>query len=61
MFKDHVIDMYQDLEGFVKSDEFDEDLRKELQQLHPMYLEVLEKRKKDIRKSDHGIVIAGML
>lgn len=53
--------MYQDLEGFVKSDEFDEDLRKELQQLHPMYLEVLEKRKKDIRKSDHGIVIAGML
>lgn len=57
--KQKVISIYQDLKTFLKSDEYTEDLKNELQQSYPDYLEVLEKRIGDMEKSDHGIVIAG--
>lgn len=51
--------MYENLKIFLTSDDFGEDLRNELQESNPNYLEVLEKRIKDMEKCDHGIVIAG--
>ncbi|XP_052691975.1 uncharacterized protein LOC128170024 [Crassostrea angulata] len=54
-----IASLYRDLETFLKSDDFTDELRNELQQSNPDYLTVLEKRIKDIEKVDHGIVIAG--
>lgn len=51
--------MYRELESILKSDEYLEDLRFELEHSNPNYLTVLEKRIKDMEKSDHGIVVAG--
>lgn len=52
--------MYRELENVLKSDEYLEDLRFELEHSNPNYHTVLEKRIKDMEKSDHGIVVAGM-
>lgn len=57
--KENVITMYRELESILKSDEYLEDLRFELEHSNPNYLTVLEKRIKDMEKSDHGIVVAG--
>ena len=57
---EEVIAMYQTLEQFFKSEEFDDDSKNMLMVSNPNYLQVLEKRKRDIKRSDHGIVIAGM-
>uniref|UniRef100_A0A8W8NVF6 Dynamin N-terminal domain-containing protein n=1 Tax=Magallana gigas TaxID=29159 RepID=A0A8W8NVF6_MAGGI len=51
--------MYRELESILKSDEYLEDLRFELEHYNPNYLTILEKRIKDMEKSDHGIVVAG--
>lgn len=53
--------MYQEVESVLKSDEYLEDLRLELDHSNPNYLTVLEKRIKDMETSDHGIVVAGKL
>lgn len=53
--------MYEDLEKILKSDMFMESLRIELNQSNPDYLTHLRQRKKDMEKSDHGIVIAGLI
>lgn len=53
--------MYRKLEIILKSDEYLEDLRFELDHSNPNYLTVLQKRIKDMEKSDHGIVVAGIL
>lgn len=58
--KEKVISMYRELENVLKSKEYSEDLRFELEHSNPNYLTVLEKRIKDMDKSDHGIVVAGM-
>lgn len=52
--------MYQKLEEFLKSEDFEEDFRKVLEISNPKYLKVLEKRRRDIERSDHGIVVAGI-
>lgn len=57
--KEKVISMYRKLESILKSDEYMEDLRFELDHSNPNYLTVLQKRIKDMEKSDHGIVVAG--
>lgn len=51
--------MYREVQSVLKSDEYLEDLRLELDHSNPNYLTVLEKRIKDLEKSDHGIVVAG--
>lgn len=55
-----VISSYKDLESFLKSDKYTDDLRNELEQSNPNYLDVLKKWRHDLEKSDHGIVIAGI-
>nr|XP_022312442.1 uncharacterized protein LOC111117580 isoform X6 [Crassostrea virginica] len=57
--KEQVIDLYKSLEQFLRSEDFGEDVKKVLQKSHPKYLEVLEKRRNDMQRSDHAIVIAG--
>nr|XP_022288226.1 uncharacterized protein LOC111100543 isoform X2 [Crassostrea virginica] len=57
--KEEVIAMYQRLEDFLESEEFEDDFKKLLEKSNPNYLKILEKRRKDIERSDHGIVIAG--
>lgn len=52
--------MYQDLEQFLKSEEFEEEIRKILAKSNPNYLQVLKKRMTDIERQDHGIVFAGL-
>lgn len=61
MMKKKIASLYRDLGTFLKSDDFTDELRNELQQANPDYLTVLEKRIKDIEKVDHGIVIAGVV
>ena len=52
--------MYQRLEDLLESEDFEDDLKKLLEISYPNYMKLLEKRKIDIERSDHGIVIAGM-
>lgn len=52
--------MYEKLEKFLNSDKYTEDLRNELQQSNPDYLTVLKKRRLDMGKTDHGIVVSGI-
>ena len=61
MSTNEIIAMYQELEQFLKSAHFDDDLKKVLTTSNPKYLQNLEKRRRDIERSDHGIVIAGMI
>lgn len=60
MMKDKMKSLYRDVERFLKSDKYTDELRKKLQQSNPDFMTVLEKRIKDIEKVDHGIVIAGI-
>lgn len=57
--KEKVIAIYQELETLLKSDDYNEDLRKELQKSNPDYPNVLIKGIKDLQKSDHGLVVSG--
>lgn len=52
--------LYNDLEKFLTSKDFWEDIKKVLETRHPKYLERLEARKNDLERSDHAIVVAGM-
>lgn len=54
------VELYNDLEKFLKRDQFRDDLREELEQSHPGFLTVIMKWRSDLEKSDHGIVIAGL-
>lgn len=58
--KKMVLTLYHDLESFLKSEDFENDLKENLEISHPNYLKNLERRKKDMQKSDHAIVVAGM-
>lgn len=60
MMKENIIFLYRDVERFLNSDKYTDDLRNELQHSNPDYMTVLEKRITDIEKVDHGIVIAGI-
>lgn len=59
--KEDVIVLYQDLMRFLKDDEFDINLHKEFEKAFPNPFLFLEMREKDMRKTDHGIVIAGTI
>lgn len=54
-----VISAYKNLELFLKDDKYDQELRNELEKLHPNYLDIIKKWRNDLENSDHGIVIAG--
>lgn len=53
--------LYEDLEKFVNCEDFEEDLKEVLQEAYPNYLNVLEKRRRDMDKTDHAVVIAGIV
>lgn len=53
------ISIYEAIEMFVESDEYSDDLRKELESSIPKYRTLFSKWRKDLEKTDHGIVIAG--
>ena len=59
--KEDTITLYENLEKVLRSKNFDENLRQELQKSNPDYLKVLGKRKADMEKPDNSIVIAGKL
>lgn len=59
--KEDIITLYQSLEKVLRSKNYDENLRQELQISNPDYLKVLGKRKADMEKPDHSIVIAGKM
>lgn len=52
--------IYQELETLLKSDDYNEGLRTELQKSNPDYHNVLTKRLRDLQKSDHGLVVSGL-
>lgn len=52
--------MYSALENFLECDEYTEDLRIELNESYPDYLKTLQKRRKDMEHTDHGIIISGL-
>lgn len=37
-----------------------EDLKIDIDKLYPNYMQMLEKRRKDMQKIDHGVVFAGL-
>lgn len=57
--EEKLIAVFDEVKSILESDEYDENLRQVLHASNPGYLEIIEKRKKDIIKSDHGILIAG--
>lgn len=59
--KAKVISLYEDLETFLKSDdEYIKDIGNELQASDPNYLTFLGKWRRDLERSDHGIVVSGI-
>lgn len=59
--KQKVIQIYNEIERFLKSDAYGKDLKIELEKSNPGFIENIQKRKKDMNESDHGIVIAGTI
>lgn len=59
MTKERVITMYRELEGFLQSEDYGEDLKMELEKASPGFINNIQKRIRDMSESDHGIVIAG--
>lgn len=51
--------MYKQLEKFLESDAYGEDLKFELAKSNPGFINNIQKRIEDMNESDHGIVIAG--
>lgn len=56
---EHLRDMFEHLEQFLKLNEFDNDLQEELSAAYPDYMTVLKTAKRDLLRSDCGIVITG--
>lgn len=52
------IAVFQKLATILQSDDYNKDLRRELQKSNPNYPIVLTKRIKDLQKSDHGLVVS---
>ncbi|XP_061180762.1 uncharacterized protein LOC133189405 [Saccostrea echinata] len=57
--EEKLIILLDELEMILESDEYDDSLRKSLRESNPGYLKIIEKRRKDLLKEDHGIVVAG--
>lgn len=36
------------------------ELRRDIEKSYPNYMQMLEKRRKDMEKNDHGVVFAGL-
>lgn len=56
--KKRMIFLYKELETFLKNEDY-KDFRPTLEKSNKEYLEILDKRRKDIEKTDDGIIIAG--
>ncbi|XP_062611965.1 uncharacterized protein LOC134273763 [Saccostrea cucullata] len=54
-----LIFLFDDLKNIIESEEYDTNLRQCLEKASPDYITSIAKRKKDILKEDHGIVVAG--
>lgn len=59
--KQRVIEMYNEIERFLKGDAYGEDLKIELEKSNPGFIKNIQKRIQDMNESDHGIVIAGTI
>ena len=55
-----VINSYEDLEILLNKPEFVEELKRDIEKSYPNYMQMLEKRRKDMEKNDHGVVFAGL-
>lgn len=53
--------MYSEIDRFLKSDAYGEDLKIELENSNPGFIKNIQKRIQDMNESDHGIVIAGTI
>lgn len=59
--KQKVIEIYNEIERFLKRDAYGEDLEIELEKSNPGFIKNIQKRIQDMNESDHGIVIAGTI
>lgn len=53
--------MYKDLETILRSEEFNGDLRKELQKPNTDFINDLQRRREEMEKTDNYILIAGIV
>lgn len=53
------ISIYEEIEKFVRRDEYSDALRKELESSIRKYRTLFSKWRKDLEQTDHGIVVAG--
>lgn len=51
--------VYINLGTLLESNDYNEDLRRELQKSNPDYMNGLYKRRRDLENSDHGLVVSG--
>lgn len=56
-----MLSLYKECENFLKSSEYTQEIRNEVEESIPNCLTVLQKWINDLENSDHGIVIAGKL
>lgn len=56
-----ILSLYQEIEGLLGNDKYSTVLPHELHKCYPNYLKQIANRRNDIRKSDQGIVIAGLI
>ena len=59
--KEEILALYRNLEQILRETDFDKGTRQWVEKLLPNYLSCLEKRREDMEKCDHAIVIAGIL
>lgn len=56
-----ILSLYQEIEELLENKKYSTVLPPELHQCYPNYLKQIANRMNDIRKLDHGIVIAGVI
>lgn len=56
-----MLSLYKECENFLRSSEYTQEIRNEVEESIPNCLTVLQKWINDLENSDHGIVIAGKL
>lgn len=56
-----MLSLYKECENFLRSSEYTQEIRNEVEESIPNCLTVLQKWINDLEISDHGIVIAGKL
>ena len=61
LLKDKIVDLYQQLEMFLRSDHFGEDQRKILQITYPDLVRDLQGKRKEIETMENKVIIAGIV